>query len=268
MIPLLLACAPAPFAPDLSPWSGAERDCLTAACGAAGSAAELDSCRARACAARPAAWRVDPTLIRHEDRVVTMSVQVAHTPGGFGTVDAKREGDLWLGATVLTSTGEEIDLAVQTVFADHLDQPFIFSSEVGEDVQDVILGLWGKKVEPCDVARSGCRMFGFVLDDSLAAWPPLTYTESPPRRQRILPATMTLAMAGADPTAIRKVTEETTTRFGTLFTATSAAPGLPGVTHRHAHDGPLASRVAEVAGGSLPVRHDPEAAADITIIGR
>ncbi len=278
----LLACESPPpaYTPDLSAWTGAEAECLQAACAASASEELFAACRADQCAAREESWVVNPSLLRYDEGVVTMSVQVEHTPGGHGKIDTPRVGDTWLGATVLTSKGEEIDMAVQTVFPDRLDEAFTFSAEVGPDVADVIVGLWGKKIEPCDSTRSGCRIFGFVLDDSLAAWPPATYVEAPPRRQRFLPGAMTVQLSAAAMAperqaaltdAMATVWASETQRFGTNFAVSEPAvlPATEGVTtavvHKHDHDGPLASRVAATLGADVPVRHDPAAVADLVV---
>jgi hypothetical protein len=209
-----------------------------------------------------------------------MSVQVEYTPAAYGDVPEPREGDTWLGATVLTDKGEEIDLAVQTVFTDRLGQPFTFSSQVGPGVDVVIIGLWGKKIEPCDSSRSGCQMFGFVLDQSLAAWPPDTYVETPPRRQRFLPEDLRVAVVspeGRPADAVLDVVRDFASQEGERFGAKvrvepEAGPLSAGagrvVVHRNAHDGPLASRLALLlagAGGEVQVRHAPDARADLVV---
>ncbi|MDP2314766.1 MAG: hypothetical protein Q8P41_17815 [Pseudomonadota bacterium] len=294
VLPLLslLACEDPPppppaYAPDLSAWSGAEAACLQAQCAASASADMFTSCHADRCAPTAEAWVVNPTLLRYDDGVVTVSVQVEHTPASVGGVAEPHVGDTWLGATVLTSKGEEIDMAVQTVFPDRLGgDPFTFSSEVGADVQVVIVGLWGKKIEPCDSTRSGCQMFGFVLDESLAAWPVDTYVESPARRQRFLPPELAVQLATTPISPERKtalvealasVWRSEEQRFGTHFTVTevpsapgaattgAAVPGVSEVVHKHEHDGPLASRVAGTIGTGVPVRHDPAAAVDLVV---
>lgn len=286
MLALLLtvACTPPPpaYAPDLSRWTGPELACVEKHCGSAASEEALGACRAERCAATAPSWSVDPTLLRYEDGVVTMTVQVGHAPGAFGDVPAAGPEETWLGATVLTTSGEEIDMAVQTVFPDRLAEPFTFSSEVGEGVEVVIVGLWGKKIEPCDSTRSGCRMFGFVLDESLAAWPAETYVATPPRRQRFLPSHVSVLVnaAGLTPEqgeAARAALDAALAAEGQRLGATfdvgqaKAAPVEPGtpreVRHKHVHDGPLASLLADAlapaVGQPWTVRHDPDAPADL-----
>lgn len=275
----LLACEPpAPaYTPDLSAFSGEEAACIQAECATSASAEALATCRTDRCAPTAEAWAVNPTLLRYDDGVVTVSVQVEHTPGAYGTHGKPHVGDTWLGATVLTSKGEEIDMAVQTVFPDRLGEPFTFSSQVGPDVEVVIVGLWGKKIEPCDSSRSGCQMFGFVLDESLAAWPADTYTASPPRRQRFLPAAMTVQVAAPEMSPERRkaltdamapvwATEQQ--RFGTQFTlgdwAVADAPTSE-VVYKNVHDGPFAAGLAATLGTDVPVRHDAAAVADLAV---
>jgi hypothetical protein len=259
---LLLACAdpPPPPAPDLGRFGGPERACLERHCASAASDDALAACRTATCAHAPEAWRVNPTLLRYDGDVVTMSVQVEYTPAAYGDVPEPRSGDTWLGATVLTDKGEEIDLAVQTVFTDKLSQPFTFSSQVGPGVDVAIIGLWGKKIEPCDSSRSGCQMFGFVLDQSLAAWPPDTYVESPPRRQRFLPEELSVAVVtpdGRSPAAVLDLVRDFTSQEGERFGA-----------KLRVEPAPFASRLAlllAVEGSEAAVRHAPDARADLVV---
>lgn len=283
---LLLACAPTPpaYTPDLTAYAGPEAACLQKHCAASASEEAFGACRAASCAPTPETWSVNPTLLRYEKGVVTMSVEVAHEGGAVGDVAVPPDADTFLGATVITSSGEEIDMAVQTVFPDRLGEPFTFSSEVGEGVEVVIVGLWGKKIEPCDSTRSGCQMFGFVLDESLAAWPEGTYSAAP-KRQRFLPGEMAVKVsaAGMDEAqskgvrdALAAVFAEEGKRFGTAFTVgewapDAAAPPSPAsaVLHRHAHDGPLAARLAKAlsaaTGAEVAATHDPAAATDLVV---
>ena len=214
--------------------------------------------------------------MRYSDGILSVEVAVEHTAAGNGPVQVAHEDEVWLGVTVLTDAGKDIDLAVQTVFPDRLNEPFVFSSEVGEGVRDIIFGLWGERIEPCDIARSGCQMFGFVLDQSLAAWPPLTYTESPPRRQRILsqPLTLQVVNAGAPQAqaiqlaaAAVSALQVEAERFGvavTMAPMTLAAAAVPETTTRHAndHDGPIATILSPPG---ATVSHDAEASADFVL---
>lgn len=289
LIALLVGCdEPAPPAAppatpiDLSGESESLQACVAQVCPDALTDADaLAACRAEPCAAREATWALSPDTVRYSDGILSVEVAVQHTPAGHGSVDVAQEDETWLGVTVLTEGGKDIDLAVQTVFPDRLDEPFLFTSEVGGDVKDIIFGLWGERIEPCDVARSGCQMFGFVLDESLAAWPPLTYTESPPRRQRILTAPVTLqvhnggasmASARSSEELARKSLEAEVGRFGASVTVlpmvvAGVMPPATTVYHSSDHDGPIASIIApDVAPKDVEVGHDPAATADFMVV--
>lgn len=233
------------------------------------------------CAPTEAAWAVEPLDVRYvrSDGILHVDVAVQHTPATIGGEAVPYEDELFLGVTVLDTQGHDIDLAVQTVFPAQIGEPFTFTAEVGGEVRDIIFGLWGKKIAPCQVDRSGCRNFGFVLDESLAAWPPGTYTEQPPRRQRILESAPTLAIQGAGapwetleaagPRA-QAALGEAVKRFGLQAPAPVyglAPQALPlglAVLHRDPHDGPLASAIADRL-GSTAVAPDPSLPADFVI---
>lgn len=267
--------SPSPI--DLSAETETLRQCLQQACPESlTDAAALASCRQEVCADRPATWSLSPGPVRYSDGILYVEVAVEHAAAGNGPIEVAHEDEIWLGVTVLTDDGKDIDLAVQTVFPDRLDEPFVFSSEVGEGVRDIIFGLWGERIEPCDVARSGCQMFGFILDQSLAAWPPLTYVESPPRRQRILsqPLTVQVINAGAPLAQARQLEADALAaaqteagRFGvevTLAPMTLAAAAVSETTTLHAndHDGPLATILSPPGAA---VSHDAGASADFVI---
>jgi len=262
---------------DLSAETETFRQCLQQACPEALTDVDaLASCRQDTCADRAASWSLSPGPVRYSDGILSVEVAVEHAAAGNGPAEVAHEDEVWLGVTVLTDAGKDIDLAVQTVFPDRLDEPFVFSSEVGEGVRDIIFGLWGERVEPCDVARSGCQMFGFVLDQSLAAWPPLTYSESPPRRQRILsePLTLQVINAGALPAEASQIAADAVAalqteagRFGaevTLAPMTLAAVAASETTTRHAndHDGPVATILSPA---DAIVSHDESASADFIL---
>ena len=289
LIALLVGCdEPAPPASppasslDLSGEPASFQDCVAQVCPDALTDADaLATCRATSCAEHPVAWGLSPDTVRYSDGILSVEVSVQHTAPGHGPVDVSREGEVWLGVTVLTEDGKDIDLAVQTVFSDRLDEPFLFTSEIGAGVKDIIFGLWGERIEPCDVARSGCQMFGFVLDESLAAWPPLTYTESPPRRQRILTAPVTLqvhnggvpmASARLAESAARASLEAEVGRFGSRVTVlpmvvVDTMPSGATFYHSNDHDGPIASIVApDIRSTDVAVGHDPSATADFMVV--
>jgi hypothetical protein len=210
LVTLLSACAGAPVATvdpidALGDLPDGERTCLRQACADAATAEQLQTCRAERCAERADAWKLQPTSIRHEGATVFVQARVEHAPGGFGDVVSEREVEAYVGCTVVTSTGAEIDLAVTTIFPDTLDAPVMLASEVGPDVRDVIFGVWDRKIEPCDSDRMGCQEYGFLLDGSLATWPPTVYVDG--TRQRIPPPKVAVEIrdggAGPDFPALR-----------------------------------------------------------------
>lgn len=190
LVTLLSACTGAPQAPAdplsaLGDLADAERTCLEQACADAITPEALKTCREQKCPHKADTWRLLPKSIRHEGQTIFVRARVEHDPGGYGDVIEVRDTDAYVGCTVVTSTGDEIDLAVTTIFPNMLDAPFTLASEVGPDVRDVIFGVWDRKIEPCDSDRMGCQEYGFLLDGSLATWPPTVYTDG--TRQRIPP---------------------------------------------------------------------------------
>lgn len=270
--------APLPPTPDLSSLPVAQHECVLRECS---SEDELAACAADKCPMVPESWAVNPLQVRYsrDNGILFVEVAVEYTAALVSGEPQPHQAEVWLGVTVLTMSGEDIDLAVQTVFPERVGEPFTFSAEVGDDVQDIIFGLWGKRIEPCDIDRSGCRNFGFVLDRSLAAWPVDTYVEQPPRRQRILEDAPTLLIESAGAphetlAAARSRADQAfqaeLKRFG--LAAAPAALGLAPsvlplglqVVHQDPRDGPLASALA-TALGSSSVALDVEAAADLVI---
>jgi len=173
----------------------AERTCLEQQCDQADSAEALATCRTTTCAERPDMWSVVPTAIRYEGETAFVQARLSYEPGGYGPIDVPRTQEAYVGCTLVTSQGQEIDLAVTTVFPGDLERPFTLSSDVGPDVQDAIFGVWDRKIEPCDSERMGCREYGFLLDGSLATWPPTVYDDG--TRQRIPPSTVDVTILDA-----------------------------------------------------------------------
>jgi len=268
MTPLLLAllagcggppeppAEPTPPPPPPADEASATAICLERHCAIA---EDDEACGAEHCVVRKEAWSLLPERIRYDGTAEVFFVQAAvdHTPGGVGDVDVVRSSPVYVGVTLVTSAGEELDLAVDTRFEDRLEAPFILSAEVGPDIQDVIFGLWDQKIEPCFVDRPGCRDFGFVLDGSLATWPPKIYVDG--RRQRIPPDSVTLRVlnAGLTPTQAREVRSEAARLLADQLavfesTVVEAPIGLAPdprsgvlVTHGHAHDAIIASALAD-----------------------
>ena len=163
---------------DVSTIAPVQQACAMEHCA---SAPDVNACVESQCAITEPQWAVEPTGIRYSraDGILHVDVAVEHQAGRVGTQEMTHEAEAWLGVTVLKGDGSDLDLAVQTVIPDQIGDSFVFAAEVGDDVEDIIFGLWGTKIEPCDVDRSGCRNFGFVLDTSLAASPPDTYGTAP-----------------------------------------------------------------------------------------
>lgn len=206
---LLAACTGGPpsvseLVDRLGPLHTSEQSCLLAACDGVETDQELAACRQERCAYESEQWSLRPTAIRHSEDTFFVQAALGFEPGRYGFVQAQRPREAYVGVTVVTSTGAEIDLAVTTVFADQLGQPFTLSTDVGPDVRDVIFGVWDRKIAPCDSERSGCKEFGFLLDGPLATWPPTVYDDG--TRQRIPPATVdvTVLDAGAGPNLVAR----------------------------------------------------------------
>lgn len=188
-------------------------------------------------------WRLEPTAIRFDADDDTVFVK-AELRGLDGAAE-RREEPVWVGVTVVTPEGEEIDLQVQTLFPGRFETPVMFSTDLEAEVQSVLIGAWHEKIEPCDVDRHGCREFGFVLDHPLASWPPGLYTEGV--RQRIPPDDVALAVRGPDP-------ERAETVQGTAVDGLSKHLSLFGAAAQ-AHADPLTTDERELETPTLWYRH-------------
>ncbi|MBT3223180.1 MAG: hypothetical protein HN348_29250, partial [Proteobacteria bacterium] len=182
-----------PPPPPADPWadvtSPVERACLEKHCLAADNKVE---CRARKCAQEDGVWGLvaERILWDGESQTIHIEAHVDYEQQKYGDEEVPRETPVYVGVTLVTPEGREIDLAVQTRFEDDIDAPFFLSAGQDSQIQNVILGLWDRKVEPCESERPGCKEFGFLLDGSLASWPPNIYIDG--YRQRIPPAEVTL----------------------------------------------------------------------------
>lgn len=245
--------------------SPALRTCLHDACAQSPDRAAFDLCRAERCEPSTERWSIVPTGMAYDRSTGTLRVQAQtrYEPGATDGEQLVRAREAWVGVTAITTAGEEIDLAVQTLFPGRFSEELLFLAEVGPDVQDVVFGVWNRKVEPCDVARSGCRNFGFVLDGSLATWPLKLYADG--RRQRILPPRVQLQPRyGGGPVAefeatLTRATEALSRRAAPLGAEVELLPPvlaprpLPSVHWAYAHPGD-ALLVEEVA-ASFPSAH-------------
>lgn len=280
---LLVACAPhtPPSSPAAAPDDEGpdfEAACVDAVCVGAEDPA---ACALERCTLEPAVWRVVPDAVRLGTDPDTVSIQahLDYTPARRGPVERQRQRPVFVGVTVITATGREVDLTVSTLFPGAFDTPILLSAEVdADDVQDVIIGAWGQKVQPCDSERSGCQEYGFLLDHSMAAWPPGTYVDG--RRQRIVPESVTLQLqsAGAASLAVDEATgvtvgtlEAVLRPFGSQAVVAPAgiAPAASEVTrlvHHDPHDAVVAESMAAALGESLgvpvEVAFDPESPLD------
>lgn len=284
-VALLCACtgSPPPAPAEAEPFAalgldtdGPERACVEARCA---DADELAACRATRCAPREATWSVAPTRVRYEDGVALVEAEVIHAPGGFGEGDAfsiQRAEPVYLGATLITSEAEEIDLAVNTLQPDPAKMVMQVSSEVGDDVDSLILGVWNEKVQPCDSDRMGCKAYGFVLDGSLATWPDGVYATGARQRIHGGPYTLRVIDAGGGP-AVADVVEPVTAAladavgvFGHEVANVEVRPGEGAsgivVRHKHPKDVEVARRVAEALSPGANVAHDADAPADIVVM--
>lgn len=213
---------------------------------APGLAALLFASSSAAFAAAPPSVRLEK--VHFEADGGTLYVEAALEPAAL----SGRERPVYLGVTAVTPDGVEIDLMVNELFPGALDAPVVFYAEVGSPVQDVLVGAWDTKVQPCEVDRSGCKQFGFVLDGPLASWPPGLYDQG--IRQRIPPETVRLRIDGARGDT-RKVWRATSRALAaelepfdaSLDVSRGADPVAAGsfeVLYAHPHDRYLAERVA------------------------
>ena len=199
-------------------------------------------------------WSIEPVAIRFDSSTSTVFVQVAIDVQLNGA--PPREKEAYLGVTLAAEDGEEFDLAIQSVFPSQLDQPLLFSAGVEKPIQDVLVGLWDHKVQPCDSERPGCKEYGFLLDGSLASWPPNLYVDY--KRQRILPAEVSLQWIG---TAGEQATLQqavggflktqlevfgATLQIATADQPTTETPQQTTVFFKHSKDEVLASQLGAV----------------------
>lgn len=279
---LLTACAgghadapppsPAPEATTVAaPGDDPYAACIAERCKGADDA---PSCAQERCPHEDEQWRLEPRQVGYDGNVLSVAVKVHHTSETLAGKALPRTREAYVGVTAIRDDGEEIDLAIHTLFPGRFEDEPLIVSEVGEGVRDIIFGLWDRKVEPCDSSRSGCRKFGFLLDGSLAAWPPRIYVDG--QRQRILPdaVNVRVSWAGhADPASALSKLRAELDRFAEPFGAkvTVGAPVVADagaadvrIVHRDAHDAPLAAELAALVGGG--VAYDKDADVDLHVV--
>jgi hypothetical protein len=239
----------------------AARECFeTSGCA---EAPDIEACFATACPERAQDFELVPHKVRWDatEQIFFLEAHVNSSPAGWGDVDVRRMDPIYVGVTLITAEGEEIDLAIATRFTGAFDEPFFISSEVGKPVQDLIVGVWDRKIEPCDSERPGCQQFGFLLDGPMASWPPLFYTTL--ERQRIPPQTMEILPRSAGASAadvaaaaetLRSALEQVLAPFGTEIRVGSPAPAerygmFNTLFYGAPHDLPVARAMLEALGG-------------------
>lgn len=254
----------------------AARTCLEQACAEVTTAQELATCREASCAAREDSWTVVPTRIRYDGEMAFVQARLSYQAGGYGGVDVPRSSEAYVGCTLITTDGREIDLAVTTLFPGDLERPFTLNTEVGADVRDIIFGVWDRKVEPCDSDRMGCQQYGFLLDGNLATWPPNVYSEGV--RQRIPPTSVSAqfvdaGLGSAFPAARDKALATLRAElevFGASLESVESSPAgsfqASTVLIRDDHDVLIGRRVAATLSADAAVQPDPGLPADLVVV--
>lgn len=261
----------------------AQVECLLDRCQAAGSAELFAACSVESCPTTPECFAVHPRAVRFdaESETLTVHATIEHADGAVRDSLVVRDRPIHVGVTVITSTGEEIDLSVQSLFPGNFDQPVQFAAQVGPDIQDIVFGVWDRKVEPCDSERMGCQQFGFLLDGPLASWPPAFYQDG--QKQRITPVTVTLqpVYGGGPPerfinvreAVARQLTRELEAFGSTVTILDTVLADEPGdhmaLRHRHPHDGvvtaAMLSNLNPGVGGPPSGSADAALAADFSV---
>lgn len=243
-----------------------------AACRAAHCAEADETCMADNCAVTLPSYTAGIRKVRFEEHSLFIELSPELIPGSVGDTPWERTEPLFVGVTAVTPEGVEIDLIVQTLFPAAEPSPIIFAAEVGADVEVVLVGMWDRKVEPCEVDRYGCETFGFVLDDNLATWPPNVYetghrqrlwTEAPTVRM-VVPRDLDRSARRRAQAAIEAPIAELAELFGQELDPElqdGIAVATPEVRYRHAQDAYVAYQITaavQALTGSEPrVRHLP-----------
>lgn len=246
--------------------------CRDAHCADSG---ENTECMAASCAQTPGQILAGVKTIRFEDNTLFVELTPQVTPARVGDVAIERTSPIYVGVTAVTTEGQEVDLLVQELVPGTAQGSVVFTAELDETVAHVLVGLWDTKIAPCDVDRSGCKEFGFVLDGSLATYPPGVYETG--HRQRLLHEPLGLRISAARSLdarrvralrqAIEQAAEPVVAVYGVALNAeVSPAVDRAGieVRHRHPQDIYLAERIAErlrAETGVVPtLRYVPEGA--------
>ena len=170
-----------------------------------GGVVDVAACMATSCV------QTDPTItagvktIRFDEHTLFVELTPTYTEGSVGDIDVPRTAPIYVGVTAVTPSGTEIDLLVQEMIPGGEIGSVLFTAELDDLVDHVLVGLWDEKIAPCDVDRGGCKEFGFVLDGSLATYPPNVYETG--HRQRLLQGPVELQISAARGLDQRRVRE-------------------------------------------------------------
>ena len=272
--PVTSSDAPASAEPDTTP-ATPQAVCEAEHCA---SADDHDACMASSCAETPAVVSAGAQTIRFEEHTLFVQLNPTYQPAKVGDTEIPRAAPMYAGVTAVTPSGTEIDLLVHELMPGPQMDAVVFTAELDDRIDHVLVGLWDHKIEPCDVARSGCEDFGFVLDGSLATYPPNVYATG--QRQRLLVDDLTIALAWDDSerqaieTAIRTAAEPIVAVYGvTVSVQASTKTSATGaeVRHKHPRDAYIAQQITDAlksSTGIAPVlRYVPDmTSADIEVV--
>jgi len=290
---LLMACStpPEPAADPASAFADSlpapqARACFEAAC--AGTGDDPAGCFASACPERQDGWELVPEKVQWDEAegIFFLEAHVDYTAGGWGEIDVVRQEPVFIGVTLITPEDEEIDLAIATRFPGAFGERFFISSEVDRPVRDLIVGVWDRKIEPCDHERMGCQLFGFLLDGRLASWPPDFYETKerqriPPSSYEVLPRSGGASVADLDAATQRAVQglEAMLAPFGSAVkvgapAVAEAVPERSTLRYSAPHDIALARMVVEHLGGEAggwvrgePLEGEPRDVLELVVAG-
>ncbi|MFT6142728.1 MAG: hypothetical protein ACJAZO_003092 [Myxococcota bacterium] len=238
-----------------------------------GGVVDVEACLVLSCPQTAPTITAGVKTIRFDEHTLYIELTPTYTAGSIGDVDVPRTAPIYVGVTAVTPSGTEIDLLVQEMIPGGEIGSVVFTAELDDLVDHVLIGLWDEKIAPCDVDRGGCKEFGFVLDGSLATYPPNVYETG--HRQRLLQGPVDLqisAARGLDESRVRELREAIEEAaapvvdvFGAeLNISLSQAVDRSGIEVRYAHprDVYLASQIGnrlQAETGVTPLlRYTPE----------
>jgi len=182
---------------------------------------------------------VEPHAIVWDADAKNLSIDVHLVGKGVAT----RTDPVHIGVTVITDSAKEIDLLVHTLFPAAMGENVQFIADLEEPPRYVLIGAWSTRVEPCESERPGCKEFGFVLDDSIAAFPAGLYTQG--MRQRFVPDGIEVQLQPRDHAALDAANAYAEI-FGAKVKPSDYAGDLgPGVWAAQADDLGMAQSIAE-----------------------